>query len=72
MTGALRSQLVQFPCSDVHKFRGIKGAASIFRDYGSVSADTVECIIFNILRLPDIIADSVSVNGCHVTATSRS
>ena len=45
----------------IHEFGGIQGAAAFFRCFGSMGTKSVECVVLNVLCLPDIVADTVAV-----------
>ena len=47
--------------TDIHKFGSIQGAAALFRGFRCMRTETMECVVLDILSLPDIIADTVAV-----------
>ena len=56
-----RNVFSQIIYADIHKFCRIQSTAAGFRSLRSVCTRAMEDIIFNILWLPDIIADSIPV-----------
>ena len=58
-----RHMLPEIIDSDIHKLRRVKGAPAVLRRFGGVGTYPVKGVVFDVLRLPDIIADPVPVKG---------